>query len=290
MSQTAVAIIQARMASSRLPGKVLMDIEGVPMLGRVYRRTRRARILENVIVATSTEPSDDSIVDYCRLAGIPCFRGSHFDVLDRYHAAARETGADIVIRITADCPLMDPGLIDTCIGVMLGEAGAREPSLSLGGPSFPDFDFVATRLPPPWKRTYPIGLDIEVCTWEALEQAWREARVPEDREHVMPYLYRGVNLGEGAGQVSTGISDHGLRIAILSCDEDLGSQRWTVDTHADLELVRRIYGAFGTSEEFSWVDVLRLLRSRPDLVAINAGTKHKTLGDVDARAAEGGPR
>jgi spore coat polysaccharide biosynthesis protein SpsF len=274
MTSHVVAIIQARMASSRLPGKVLAEIDGVPMLGRVVQRTRMAKAVSETIVATSTEDSDGLIATYCREQGITCIRGSHFDVLDRYHLAAQVSGADVVVRITADCPLIDPGLIDQAVDLL---ASAMEPQ----------YDFAATRLPPPWKRTFPIGQDVECCRMAALERAWREARAPEGREHVMPFLYKGVLLEPRGNGLGVGTSASGMRIAVLECKEDLGSQRWTVDTIEDLEFVRAVWSALDTRGDFSWSDVRDLLKARPLLLSINSGVRHKGVGDVDERADEG---
>jgi len=269
------------MASSRLPGKVLMDIEGVAMLGRVVERTRRAEMLAQVVLATSTDAADDPIHEYCRGGDIPCARGSHFDVLDRYYKTAQEMKADIVVRITADCPLIDPALIDDAVQVLLG----ARPSLAIGAAAgSTEFDFAATRLPPPWKRTYPIGLDVEVCPFEVLERAWSEAREPADREHVMPYIYRGVEPAPRDLHVSAGVSLQGFRIAVLNYSSDLGSLRWTVDTADDLEFARQVFLHFGGRPDFSWLDVLELLRSQPGLASINAGVRHNTLRDIDGRA------
>src|SRR5512141_2099228 len=179
------AIIQARMASSRLPGKVLLDIAGQPMLARVQARTLRASTVEEVLVATTADPSDDPVARYCEAHGIGYTRGSEFDVLDRYYQAARQLRAGIVVRITADCPVIDPQLIDEAVSTLLGGGGANEVGAA------PEFDFVANRLPPPFHRTFPIGLDVEVCTFAALERAWQEATEPFQREHVMPFIYEG---------------------------------------------------------------------------------------------------
>jgi spore coat polysaccharide biosynthesis protein SpsF len=280
MTPRTVAIIQARMASSRLPGKVLMDLAGTPMLGRVVERTREARSTEAVVVATTDEPSDDPIMDYCKAGGIDVVRGSHFDVLDRYHAAAQAVQAKIVIRITADCPLIDPGLIDDTVGALLGRA---VPGAASGGAPAATFDFAANRLPPPWRRTYPIGLDTEACTFAALETAWREAKQPVEREHVMPFLYEGVQLRHAEARLWSGTSSHGFRVAVLSHSEDLGSLRWTVDTVDDLEFVRQVLQHLGDLPTYTWLDVLELLKAHPELAEINASVKHKTLWDVDAR-------
>lgn len=280
MTIRSVAIIQARMASSRLPGKVLMDLAGKPMLGRVVERTRMASSAEAVVVATTVESSDDPVVEYCKATGIDVVRGSHFDVLDRYYAAAHAMQADIVIRITADCPLIDPGLIDDTIGVLVGKNGAGAGS---GHTAATAFDFSANRLPPPWRRTYPIGLDTEACTFAALAKAWREAKQPPEREHVMPYLYEGVRFQQDDGRLLSGISTHGFRVALLNHTDDLGSLRWTVDTADDLEFMRRVFHYLGERPTYGWLDVLELLKSHPELAEINASVKHKTLWDVDAR-------
>ena len=155
-----VAIIQGRMSSSRLPGKILADIAGQPMLQRVFARTSRSASVTETVFATTTDPTDDPVAEYCDFSGIPCTRGSQFDVLDRYHQAAKQTKADIVVRITADCPVIDPALIDDVVNTLLED----------------EYDFVCNRLPPPWTRTYPIGLDVEACTFKVLEEAWKEAK------------------------------------------------------------------------------------------------------------------
>ena len=284
MKTRTVAIIQARMASSRLPGKVLMDLEGKPVLERVMERTLRATALDSAALATSMDASDNAIVEYCRTGGIRCLRGSHFDVLDRYYAAARQLRADVVIRITADCPLVDPILIDDAVYVLLG---VQDVGIAVNGVGRTEFDFVANRLPPPRHRTYPIGLDVEVCSFHALERTWREAREPEEREHVMPYMYNGVDLIRQNSHVCTGTSPRGFRIAVLDHHEDHGTQRWTVDTADDLEFVRQVYRHFGGRSDFSWLEVLKLLESRPELSSINADVRHKSLRDIDERAPTG---
>ncbi len=268
-----VAIIQARLQSSRLPGKVLKDIAGRPMLERVVARTQRARTLDEVLVATSTDASDDAVAAFCASMGIPCARGSLLDVLDRYYQAARQSHAEVVVRVTADCPVIDPALIDQVVDVF------RE-----GG-----FDFACNRLPPPFTRSFPIGLDVEVCTMAALERAWREADQPFQREHVMPYLYEGVQMsdrrpfGHATLRLATGTSPRGFRIAQLHHEPDYGHYRWTVDTPEDLEFIRQVYARFGGREEFSWQDVLALVQREPALSAINANVRHKTLREIDER-------
>jgi spore coat polysaccharide biosynthesis protein SpsF len=268
MKPKIVAIIQGRMSSSRLPGKILADIAGQPMLTRVFIRTSRARALSDVIFATTTDASDDPVADYCNLSGIPFTRGSLYDVLDRYYQAAKETSADVVVRITADCPVIDPELIDNVVNTLLDG----------------EYDFVCNRLPPPWTRTYPIGLDVEACTFKVLAKAWKEADEPQHREHAMPYFYEGVELTTVNRTLQTGLSSRGYNIALLHHATDFGDYRWTVDTPEDLEFMRQVYARFNGRDDFSWKEVLDLVHDEPDLMKINAGVQHKTLKDIDKRA------
>jgi spore coat polysaccharide biosynthesis protein SpsF len=269
MSPRVIAIVQGRMDSSRLPGKILADVAGQPMLSRVYIRTSRAVTVTEVVFATTTDSSDDPVAEYCDFAGIPFMRGSQYDVLDRYYQAAREFNANVVVRITADCPVIDPDLIDDAVNTLLGS----------------EYDFVANRLPPPFGRTYPIGLDTEVCAFAALERAWKDARQTFHREHVMPYLYEGVELSSVSRQLSEGVSPRGFKIAQLHHTTDFGEYRWTVDTPADLEFIRQVFARFDGRDDFSWVEMLDLVHAEPGLMKINAGVHHKTLTDIDERAA-----
>lgn len=248
-----VAIIQARRSSTRLPDKVLLEIAGKPMLAHVVDRARRARLLDDVVVATTTDPADDAIALLCQERGYPCYRGSLHDVLDRYYQAACLFDAQVIVRLTGDCPMIDPDLIDQV-------AGAFQESDALS------YDFVANRLPPPWRRTYPIGLDVEACTRQALERAWREGKELRHREHVMPYLY------EEEGR---------FRIRILDHDPDYGDLRWTVDTPADLELARQVFARLGEGDDFSWLDVLALFQREPQLALINAQSQQKDYRQVE---------
>ena len=243
-----VAIIQARMGSSRLPGKVLLEVAGQPMLAHVVRRTRQAATLDAVVVATTTEPGDDPLEAYCRSQEILFYRGHPHDVLDRYYQAARKFEADTIVRLTADCPLIDPAVVDHTVEQFRANR----------------VDFAANRLPPPWHRTYPIGLDTEVCSFVSLAQAWREAKKPYQREHVMPYLY------EKPGRFEVLLVDH---------EPDHGHYRWTVDTAQDLALVREIFARFAPDVDFSWHDVLALFDREPALAEINAEVRHKTHGE-----------
>ena len=273
MKPKTIAIIQARMGATRLPGKVLLDIAGQPMLVRVVERTRRASLLDGFIVATTTEVRDEAVAELCRERGYPCYRGKQQDVLDRYYQASRQTGAEVVVRITADCPVIDPLLIDETIQLVTSHCSL-----------VPDhFDFAANRLPPPWGRTYPIGLDVEACTFAALERAWKEATKPYQREHVMPYLYEGVSLVTRHSSLATGITPRGFHIALLNHDPDYGALRWTVDTPEDLELIRLIYARFGGRDDFGWRDILDLFQREPELARINAVIKAKNLTESEKR-------
>jgi len=240
------------MSSSRLPGKVLKDIYGLPMLAWVIQRSCLTQSLDEVVVATTVDPSDDPIQTFCESQGFSVFRGDSLDVLDRYYQAAKQFEADVVVRLTADCPLIDPGIIDETVAAFF-ETKA---------------DFAANRLPPPWKRTFPIGLDTEVCSFAALQQAWKKADQPYQREHVMPYLY------EEEGR---------FRVHVVNHDPDYGHYRWTVDTPEDLVLIRQIIDQLGGRMDFSWKDVLVLQEKAPELFTVNASVKHKTMRDVDER-------
>ncbi|MFZ5857520.1 MAG: cytidylyltransferase domain-containing protein [Chloroflexota bacterium] len=263
-----VAIIQGRMSSSRLPGKILADIAGQPMLQRVFIRTSRARTLSETVFATTTDASDDPVAEYCDWSGIPVRRGSLYDVLDRYYQSAKEAKADVVVRITADCPVIDPALIDNVVNTLLED----------------EYDFVCNRLPPPWTRTYPIGLDVEACTFKTLTKAWKEAKEPQHREHAMPFFYEGVKLTTVNRQLQTGTSPRGFHVALLHYTTDFGDYRWTVDTPEDLEFMRQVYARFNGRDDFTWKEVLDLVHDEPDLMKINAGVQHKTLKDIDKRA------
>jgi spore coat polysaccharide biosynthesis protein SpsF len=268
MTPRIIAIIQGRMSSARLPGKILADIAGQPMLQRVFIRTSRAAAVTETLFATTTDPSDDPVAEYCDFSGIPFRRGSLYDVLDRYYQAAKQARADVVVRVTADCPVIDPVLIDNVVNTLLEDK----------------YDFVCNRLPPPWHRTYPIGLDVEACTFEVLEKAWNEAREPQHREHAMPYFYEGVELTTINRLFQTGVSPRGFNIALLHHTTDFGDYRWTVDTPEDLEIMRQVYAHFDGHDDFSWREVLDLVHNEPELMKINAGVQHRTLKDLDERA------
>jgi len=230
------------MGSTRLPGKVLQDIAGATMLSRVVSRARRAATLDSVVIATSTLPADQQIVPSCEALGIPCFRGSEDDVLDRYYGAATAHAADVVVRITSDCPLIEPAVIDMVVAAFLRER--------------PDY---ASNV---HERSFPRGLDVEAMSMAALEIAHREARAEYQRAHVTPYLYQ---------------NPERFRLISVRGDADYSAYRWTVDTPEDLALVRAIYQRLGADGAFGWQAVLSLLQHEPELAAINAHIEQKEL-------------
>lgn len=262
-----IAIVQARMGSSRLPGKVLLDLAGQPMLARVVERVRRAKWLDGFVVATTVDESDAPIEAFCKRMEYPCFRGSTLDVLDRFYRAALDQGAELIVRITADCPVIDPQLVDRTVVAYIGSG----------------VDFAANRLPPPWKRTYPIGLDTEVCSFSGLQTVWRQADRKYQREHVMPFFYDDIPADAfDMTRDSLVVSPRGFKVLLVNHAPDYGAYRWAVDALPDLELMRRVFSRFG-SDEFSWMDMLTLFEREPELLQINETVRHKSAFDVDAR-------
>lgn len=232
---TVLAILQARMSSSRLPGKVMADLLGEPMLARQVERLRRCRMIDRLLLATSTDAADDALGDLAGRIGIDCFRGSLDDVLDRFHAAASGRGADQIVRLTGDCPLADPELIDRL--VELHVAGGYDHSCNTLNPRWPD------------------GLDAEVMRAEVLETAWREAKLPSEREHVTRFIYT---------------RPERFRLGSLVGDTDLSDQRWTVDTPEDLAMVRAVYAAlYPANPAFGTEDILAFLAAHPEIAALN---------------------
>jgi spore coat polysaccharide biosynthesis protein SpsF (cytidylyltransferase family) len=230
-----VAVLQARMSSTRLPGKVLKPILGLPMLARQLERLRRCAALDELVVATSDRPDDDPVADLCAVEGVACFRGSLNDVLDRFYQCAKAHGADHVVRLTGDCPLSDPRMVDELVRFYLER----------------DLDYAANCRPP----TLPDGLDAEVFTFAALEAAWREADEPFAREHVVPFIIR---------------RPERFRMGNWAWPEDLSGLRWTVDEPEDLAFVTLVYEAlYPDKPDFGFQDVLDLLQRRPELADLN---------------------
>lgn len=245
-----VAVVQARMGSKRLPGKVLADLCGKPVLAWVVDRARRARRVDDVLVATTTDPDDDAVEEFCARRGDRCFRGHPTDVLGRIVRAARGSRAEVVVRITGDCPWIDPELIDEAVHAFL----TADPPVAL----------VLNRLP--WDRTYPIGTDVEVCSLASLQTADAEAEHAHQREHVMPFLYENPDR---------------FPYLHLRSGGDYGALRWTVDEAADLEVLRAVCSRFPGRDNFTWLEVLELFERQPELAAGNASVPHR-----DHRQAE----
>ena len=239
-----IAIIQARMGSTRLPGKVLADIAGEPMLARVMERTRSARTVDQAVVATTELSVDHAIAQLCRQRGWPCFRGSETDVLDRYYGAAIEFSADLVVRVTSDCPLIDPRLIDAHVNLLLARWG--------------ELDFVTNMA----KQTYPLGLAVEVMPADVLACMKRMSHSGMLKEHVTTLAY---------------IEPGWFQIGHILHAVDLSHHRWTVDTREDLELVRLIFQHFG-HDRFSWEEVLPVLERHPEWSQINESIQQKAIG------------
>ncbi|MCH2200471.1 MAG: glycosyltransferase family protein [Fuerstiella sp.] len=239
-----VVIIQARMSSSRLPGKVMIDIAGQPMLARVISRVQQTTIADEIIIATSTEPEDDELAAVCRQHDWPCFRGSHLDVLDRFYQAASAFSADIIVRVSCDCPMIDPDITDRVAGKVINSAGT--------------VDYAANMLPP---RTFPRGVDVEAFTFEALSKCWHESHTETCREHVTPYIY---------------LNPDQFRILRVTNATDESCHRWTVDTPEDLELLRLICGHLGDSD-FRWLDVVELCKRNPHWSQLNAHIQQRAV-------------
>jgi spore coat polysaccharide biosynthesis protein SpsF len=234
-----LGVIQARVSSTRLPGKALLPILGRPMLERQIERVRRAERLDGLVVATSIDRSDDPIADLCDSLGVSVHRGSLEDVLDRFRGAAAGASADHVVRLTGDCPLADPDVIDEVVALHLS-----------GG-----FDYTSNVDPP----TYPDGLDVEVLSSSALESAWCEARRVPEREHVTLW-----------------VREHRerFRMGNLTHEPDLSTLRLTVDEVADLDLVRAIFAAlYPARADFGLQEIVDLLERHPELQRMNSAVE-----------------
>ena len=242
-----VAIIQARMGSTRLPGKVLRKIFDRTILGHLLTRVRTCERLDSIVVATPEAVADDAIAAEAQAYGAAVFRGSETDVLSRYYGAARAQGADVVVRITSDCPLYDPQLLDRMLAAFVK-------------PSAGPLDYLSNVT----KRTFPRGLDTEVFAFDALERAHREARQPYEREHVTPFLHQHPEL---------------FRMRSFEEQPDWSGLRWTLDTAEDWRFIEAVYQAlYRTHPLFTTAEVLKLLQERPELTKINAHVEQKKLG------------
>jgi spore coat polysaccharide biosynthesis protein SpsF len=230
-----LGVLQARVSSSRLPGKVLKPILGKPMLSRQIERLQRARSMDRLVLATSVEAEDDALVGLARDAGIECFRGSLNDVLERFYQAAQSHAPDHVVRLTGDCPLADPELIDQIVDYHLKGR----------------YDYSSNSV----QATFPDGLDVEVTTFGALERAWREAHLPSHREHVTLFIHS---------------QPQHFKVGHFKQAVDQSKLRWTVDEPEDFEMVRQIYESlYPKKANFSTTDIMKLLMDRPELADMN---------------------
>jgi glutamate-1-semialdehyde 2,1-aminomutase len=224
-----VAIVQARMASARFPNKVMRSICGTPLIGLLMQRLARARRIDQIVVATSLDAVNDSLARYVEELGHEVYRGDESDVLDRYYGAAKVYGADLVVRITGDCPLIDPELVDTIVDRCVEH----------------EADYASNVAPP----TFPDGLDTEVLTFRALEVAWQEAEEPGAREHVTPFVRE-------SGR---------FRKVNVTHTQDESGERWTVDEFEDFEVVRQVFEHFHPRRDFAWQEVLDLRAQCPQM-------------------------
>lgn len=230
-----VAIIQARMGSTRLPGKVLMDIAGKPMLWHVIERVKRCKKIDSIVVATTSREEDKAVVELTKECGVETFAGSEEDVLDRYYQAAKKFDADPVVRITADCPVIDPQIVDEVINKYT-EGGYDVCGLS---------------------GKFPDGLDVSIFSFNALEDTWRNAKLPSEKEHVGPYM---------------GKHPEKFKLGEYVKFDNLGHYRWSVDEERDLRFIQEIFSRlYKPGDIFLTGDILNLLEREPDLLKINAG-------------------
>lgn len=232
------AILQARTSSTRLPNKVLLPILGKPMLALQIERTLRANLIDTLVVATSDQAADDPIELLCDQLNVACFRGNLEDVLDRFYQAAKAYPAEHIVRMTADCPVIDPKIIDAVIELHT-TSGA---------------DYSSNVLPP----TFPDGLDVEVMRFDVLFETWQNAKLNSQREHVTPYIQESAKFKKSN----------------LASQEDLSEHRWTVDEAADFELITFIYESlYPKNQTFGYQDILKLLIKNQDKLGINTHIK-----------------
>ena len=235
------AIIQARMSSTRLPGKIMLPLKGKPVLQNIAERVSTAKNIDDVIIATSAETSDDIVENFCVKAGIKVFRGSLNNVLERYYKCALSETADIIARLTADNALIDGNIIDEAVNVFSG-----------GG-----IDYLS------YKEGLPLGMHVEIFSFPALEKSYHEAKDPECLEHVTPYMIKNPDK---------------FRVMFFADDKDTdnSSMRFTMDTPEDYEFVKRVYDSFGTNI-FSYGEILKVLSEHKEFLAVNQNIHQKTL-------------
>jgi spore coat polysaccharide biosynthesis protein SpsF len=242
-----VIINQARMTSTRLPKKVLKEVLGKPLLEYQIERLRRVKLADEIVVATTINETDQPIIDLCDRLFIPTYRGSEEDVLSRYYGVAIAYQADIIVRVTSDCPIIDPKVIDQVIQYYLD--------------AYPKYDYVSNCL----ERSYPRGMDTEVFSFYTLAQAFHQATASPDREHVTPFIYRRTDV---------------YQLGQMNYFENHSNHRWTVDTPEDFELIRKIIEAlYPYKPKFSLEDCLELLSQRPEWSMINQYIGQKQYGE-----------
>jgi spore coat polysaccharide biosynthesis protein SpsF len=233
-----IVFIQARIGSTRFPAKVLKKVLGKELLLHMYDRVRQAKTVDDVVIITSVNPENDRIVDFCKSHYIKCYRGSENDLLDRHYQAAREVGADFVVKIPSDCPLADPTIIDEVLSLWIKHQDK--------------YDYVSNYHPP----TFPDGIDVEGCSFTILKIAWKEARKSFEREHTFPFIW-----------------DNPLRFRIGNIENTRGNMfmthRWTLDYEEDYEFMKRVFEELKDKLDFSMEDVLNLLHEKPEIAAIN---------------------
>lgn len=245
MNGKITAIIQARMGSTRLPGKVLMDIGGKTVLHHVVDRVSRCKNIDDIIIATTTLDKDDLIVKECEKIGCKYFRGSEDNVLDRYYEAATNNNSQIIIRITSDCPLIDGEVVDEMVEFYKNN----------------NYEMVTNASPNPKERTYPRGLDTEIFSYKLLKEAKENANQSYQLEHVTPYIY-----------------ENTTNIFYYKNNINYSKYRFTLDTPEDLELIKEIYKNLYLGENnFYLKDVIELMEKNPDLYFINNNIKQKHI-------------
>lgn len=243
-TKSKVAIVQARYGSTRLRGKIFKNIAGKPMLWHVINRLSHSKLLDKIVVATTIDKDDDRTEKFCVENNIGCYRGSVNNVLSRYYETAKKFNVDIIIRITSDCPLIDPVILDDMLNKFIF--------------SEYEIDYMSNVI----ERTFPRGLDIEIFSFIALEKAYNEAKSDFEREHVTPYLYNNPNL---------------FKIRNYSYKLDYSFHRWTVDTEEDFKLIEKIFNSLYVPYKlFVFEDILKFFEMNPDLIKINQHIKQKT--------------
>lgn len=242
-----VCIVQARLGSTRLHKKVLKEICGKTVLEHDIDRLKKVKNLNNIVIATTTLEEDKEIEKLVKKLGVDCFKGSAEDVLSRYYFAAREYNADVIVRVTSDCPLIDWQVSEKIIQYYLD--------------NIDKYDYVSNTI----ERTYPRGLDTEVFSFKALEKSYNEGKKQYEREHVTPYIYQNTDK---------------FRIEQYKNETDYSNYRWTLDTEEDLKLISIIYNnLYKENKLFDFNDILKFINKNPYVVNINEHIKQKKLGE-----------